>query len=76
MLGLVVMVQWITECPIQPHAAARCHRISAVSVWVGGAYKICPHGAHAGEYPTMSDWANHLTTIFPDVRACGSCQLT
>lgn len=21
-----------------------------------------------GEYPTMSDWANHLTTIFPDVR--------
>lgn len=21
-----------------------------------------------GEYPTMADWANHLTTIFPDVR--------
>jgi glutamate--cysteine ligase len=21
-----------------------------------------------GEYPTMSDWANHLTTIFPEVR--------
>jgi len=21
-----------------------------------------------GEYPTLSDWANHLTTIFPDVR--------
>ncbi len=22
----------------------------------------------AGEYPTLADWANHLTTIFPDVR--------
>lgn len=21
-----------------------------------------------GEYPTLSDWANHLTTIFPEVR--------
>lgn len=22
----------------------------------------------AGEYPTLADWTNHLTTIFPDVR--------
>lgn len=21
-----------------------------------------------GEYPTIADWANHLTTIFPEVR--------
>jgi glutamate--cysteine ligase len=24
-----------------------------------------------GEYPTLSDWANHLTTIFPEVRVYG-----
>lgn len=25
-------------------------------------------GPPAGEYPTLADWTNHLTTIFPDVR--------
>lgn len=24
-----------------------------------------------GEYPTINDWENHLTTIFPEVRKRG-----
>ena len=24
---------------------------------------------HSGEYPTLADWTNHLTTIFPEVSA-------
>ena len=65
---------WVSSAGSITRSTCRCISSSAattISTWPGKSFRDFFAGkldALPGERPTISDWANHLSTIFPEVR--------